>query len=72
MSAKVIDKGIEIEMDMMNKGGKGMAPDKLKESLKKYPWFVEPKPPSEMTDEDIARLRFCDLSEQEGVGEVIC
>ena len=42
-----------------------MAYDKLKESLKKCPWFVEPKPPSEMTDEDIARLRFCNLSEEE-------
>lgn len=42
-----------------------MAYDKLKESLKKYPWFVEPKPPSEMTDEDIARLRFSTLSEEE-------
>lgn len=42
-----------------------MAHDKLKESLKKYPWYVEPKPPSEMTDEEIARLRFCFLSEEE-------
>lgn len=42
-----------------------MAYDKLKESLKKYPWYVEPKPPSEMTDEEIARLRFCFLSEEE-------
>lgn len=43
-----------------------MAYDKLKESMKKYPWYVEPKPPSEMTDEEIARLRFCFVSEEEG------
>ena len=35
-----------------------MAYEKLKESLKKYPWYVELKDPSEMTDEDIARLRI--------------
>lgn len=42
-----------------------MAYEKLKESLKKYPWYVELKDPSEMTDEDIARLRFSTLSEEE-------
>jgi|GEM_PF-3056548 hypothetical protein len=42
-----------------------MAYEKLKESLKKYPWYVELKDPSEMTDEDIASLRFSTLSEEE-------
>ena len=41
-----------------------MAYNKREESMKKYPWFVEPKPPSEMTDEEIARLRFCFVSEE--------
>ena len=42
-----------------------MAYEKLKESLKKHPWYVELKDPSEMTDEDIASLRFSTLSEEQ-------